>query len=320
MKVSRGLLFLALFLGVLVYRVEPRCSPTSYYKNCWIRHFPGILIDTEESGRRGASLVRSYQEESALRCGRSCCLSRNVSCNVAIFDYDATQDNCLHLHCPTLESCIIAHRDKVVLYNVTKGVDPDLLVFGKHLTSNVRVLPHHFSRVNASEVQPPSDKRQFFHPPPPATVKQTTSSSTTATVKRPPTATTSGIFRTTSMASPSVTVTTPSSRTTTPPPTSLSTASKHHTFSTSTFKPQTSVKEQGSPTPGGEDTMAGSVAGWHSLLVALLSCVAVLLLLGCCCCVLVSWRRRGRGMRGYRTSEISGSMRLIKYSVVRERS
>lgn len=47
-----------------------------------------------------------------------------------------------------------------------QGVDPDLLVFGKHFTSNVRVLPHHFGRVNDSEPLA-SDKRQFIHPPPP---------------------------------------------------------------------------------------------------------------------------------------------------------
>nr|XP_057932110.1 MANSC domain-containing protein 4-like [Doryrhamphus excisus] len=319
MKVSWGLL--ALFLGVLVCRMESRCSPTSYYKNCWIRHFPGILIDTEESGKRGASLVRSYQEESALRCSRSCCLTTNASCNVAIFDYDATRDNCLHLHCPTLESCIITHRDKVVLYNITKGTDPDLLVFGKHLNFNVRVLPHHFSRVNASEVQPPSDKRQFFPLPAPITVKPATAT-VDAAAKGPPTATTSpsssSTFRTTSMASPGVTIT-PSSRTATPPPTSLGAASENHTFSTSTFQPQTSAREHGSPTAGGEDAIAGLAAGRRSLLVALLSCVAVLLL-GCCCCVqlLVSWRRGG--MRGYRVPQRSGSMRLIKYRVVRESS
>lgn len=45
-------------------------------------------------------------------------------------------------------------------------MDPDLLVFGKHFTSNVWVLPHHYSRINASEPLA-SDKRQFVHPPPP---------------------------------------------------------------------------------------------------------------------------------------------------------
>ncbi|XP_076588602.1 uncharacterized protein mansc4 [Chaetodon auriga] len=167
----------------LVCHTESRCSPTSYYKNCWIRRFPGIFIDIEESQRRGAQLLKSYQEETALKCSRTCCLTRNFSCNLAIFHYDTTQENvnCFHLHCPTLESCILSHRGNVVLYNITKGVDPDLLVFGKYFTSNVRVLPHHYSRVNASEPLP-SDKRQFIHPPPPAA-----SPLTSAPTVRPPT-------------------------------------------------------------------------------------------------------------------------------------
>ncbi|XP_017289737.1 MANSC domain-containing protein 4 [Kryptolebias marmoratus] len=150
----------------LVCHAESRCSPTTYYKNCWIRRFPGIFINMEESQRRGAQLVKFYQEESALKCSRTCCLTRNFSCNLAIFHYDSSQENCFHLHCPTLESCILTHRGNVVLYNITNGVDPDLLVFGKYFTSNVRVLPHHYSRVNASDPLPP-DKRQLIHPPPP---------------------------------------------------------------------------------------------------------------------------------------------------------
>lgn len=67
------------FLTVLslLCRTEARCSPTSYYKNCWIRRFPGIFIDVEESQRRGAQLLKHYQEESALKCSRTCCLTRN---------------------------------------------------------------------------------------------------------------------------------------------------------------------------------------------------------------------------------------------------
>lgn len=154
MNVTWGLLTV---LG-LVCHTESRCSPTSYYKNCWIRRFPGIFIDVEESQRRGAQLLKHYQEETALKCSRTCCLTRNceskrahirvrcvvacflivhlqqylmylssvlftVSCNLAIFHYDTTQENvnCFHLHCPTLESCILSHRGNVVLYNITKG-------------------------------------------------------------------------------------------------------------------------------------------------------------------------------------------------------
>ncbi|XP_075894124.1 uncharacterized protein mansc4 [Nelusetta ayraudi] len=155
-------------LSVTASLAEPRCSPTSYYKNCWIRRFPGVFIDLEESERRGAQLLERYAEESALKCSRTCCLTRNFSCNLAIFHYDTSPvaANCLHLHCPALESCVLSRRGSVVLYNITKGVDPDLLVFGKHFTSNVRVLPHHFGRVNDSEPLA-SDKRQFIHPPPP---------------------------------------------------------------------------------------------------------------------------------------------------------
>uniref|UniRef100_UPI0037E8B40C MANSC domain-containing protein 4-like n=1 Tax=Semicossyphus pulcher TaxID=241346 RepID=UPI0037E8B40C len=186
MNVTWGLLTV---LG-LVCHTESRCSPTSYYKNCWIKRFPGIFINIEESQRRGAQLLKSYQEETALKCSRTCCLTRNFSCNLAIFHYDTSHENvnCFHLHCPTLESCILSHRGNVVLYNITKGVDPDLLVFGKYFTSNVRVLPHHYGRVNASEPLP-SDKRHFNYPPLPAalpltsapTVKPPTSASTVLT-------------------------------------------------------------------------------------------------------------------------------------------
>lgn len=133
----------------LLCRTESRCSPTTYYKNCWIRRFPGIFINMEESQRRGAQLLRFYQEESALKCSRSCCLTRNcrflspspvllwvwftfwlfvfsasVSCNLAVFHYDTSQENCFHLHCPTLESCVLTHRGNVVLYNITNGESP----------------------------------------------------------------------------------------------------------------------------------------------------------------------------------------------------
>lgn len=72
------------------------------------------------------------------------------------------------------------------------GVDPDLLVFGKYFTSNVRVLPHLYTRVNASEPLP-SDKRQFNRPPrppaPPLTPAPTVKPPTTSTAP-PATATT----------------------------------------------------------------------------------------------------------------------------------
>uniref|UniRef100_A0A9J7ZYD3 MANSC domain-containing protein n=1 Tax=Cyprinus carpio carpio TaxID=630221 RepID=A0A9J7ZYD3_CYPCA len=153
----------------LICSSDSSCSPTSYYKSCWIRRYPGLYVDIEESQRRGAHILKLYHEESAVKCSRACCLTRNFSCNLAVFHFNTTQDsvNCFHLQCPNLESCIPHHRGNVILYNVTKGVDPDLLVFGKYFTTNVRVLPHmSSSRLNVSEPLT-SDKRQFNYPPNP---------------------------------------------------------------------------------------------------------------------------------------------------------
>ncbi|XP_045893160.1 MANSC domain-containing protein 4-like [Micropterus dolomieu] len=379
----------------LVCHTESRCSPTSYYKNCWIRRFPGIFIDIEESQRRGAQLLKYYQEETALKCSRTCCLTRNFSCNLAIFHYDTTQENvnCFHLHCPTLESCILSHRANVVLYNVTKGVDPDLLVFGKYFTSNVRVLPHHYSRVNASEPLP-SDKRQFVHPPPPAvlpltsapTIKpptmttrlQSTSQpstvpTTTATVSSNPNTplasenhvqttnpttstnslvpsfpsssssttastlspynpkTTPAFFITTAQPSTTPThyLTTSSPHLTTSPPTP--TTVKGNIDSSKQYPNNTNGSLGGGHTAGsgdqgvsGEDTLGGLGPGWHvaahTLLVAVAICITVLL--SCCCSILlvVSWRGQRKRMGRYQTSwrVKRGSMRLIKYVLVRE--
>ena len=74
MKVPCGVLTL---LSLVCGAEASRCSPTSYYKNCWIRRFPGVFIDVEESQRRGAQLLQNYQEDSALKCSRTCCLTRN---------------------------------------------------------------------------------------------------------------------------------------------------------------------------------------------------------------------------------------------------
>ncbi|XP_067293087.1 mucin-2-like [Pseudorasbora parva] len=175
----------------LICSSDSSCSPTSYYKSCWIRRFPGLYVDIEESQRKGAHILRVYQDESALKCSRACCLTPNFSCNLAVFHFNTTQDsvNCFHLRCPTAESCVPHHRGNVILYNVTTGVDPDLLVFGKHFTTNVRVLPHmSSSRLNVSEPLT-SDKRQFNYPPnppvrsiSPASTKPTTPQQTTRAV------------------------------------------------------------------------------------------------------------------------------------------
>ncbi|NXS33125.1 MANS4 protein, partial [Pomatostomus ruficeps] len=121
-----------LLLG-LAGQCRSSCSPTAFYKNCWIRRFPGLLVDLRESQRRGAQLLRGYAEISPQQCSRTCCLLRNVSCNLAVFYHGAIHENrnCLHISCPAMESCILRAGVNVILYSITTGIDPDLLIFEK---------------------------------------------------------------------------------------------------------------------------------------------------------------------------------------------
>ncbi|KAM8973889.1 MANSC domain-containing protein 4 [Pelodytes ibericus] len=107
------------------------CPHTLFYHDCWIRRFPGLSLGLPASEQRGARVLRRKSQLSASLCGRMCC--DQASCNMAVFYADTRdgQDNCHLVHCPQPGSCILQLQEKAVLFTVTAGVDPDLLVFNQ---------------------------------------------------------------------------------------------------------------------------------------------------------------------------------------------
>ncbi|XP_073505494.1 uncharacterized protein [Phyllobates terribilis] len=158
------------------------CPHTAFYHGCWIRRFPGLVLSFSGSEQRGARLLQRRPEPSAQMCSRKCC--HQDSCNVAVYySVTSTESGDCHLvHCPEPESCLLQLRERSVLYTVTAGVDPDLLVFDQlgHIDLNPRSSLK-WERLNISRMPPtlgpskepqslptsPHDEPLPTQPPPP---------------------------------------------------------------------------------------------------------------------------------------------------------
>ncbi|XP_075711865.1 MANSC domain-containing protein 4 [Rhinoderma darwinii] len=129
------------------------CPHTTFYHGCWIRRFPGLFLSFSGSEQRGARVLQRRPEPSAQLCSRKCC--HQESCNVAVFYSETSAENgdCHLVYCPEPESCLLQLQERSVLYTVTAGVDPDLLVFDKlgHIDLNPRSSLK-WERLNISQV------------------------------------------------------------------------------------------------------------------------------------------------------------------------
>ncbi|CAN2390476.1 MANSC domain-containing protein 4 [Pristimantis euphronides] len=125
------LLFSLLDIPWILCLPSALCPHTAFYHGCWIRRFPGLFLSFSRSEQRGVRVLQRRPEPSAQLCSRKCC--HQESCNVAVFYSETSSENgeCHLVHCPEPESCLIQLQERSVLYTVTAGVDPDLLVFDK---------------------------------------------------------------------------------------------------------------------------------------------------------------------------------------------
>ncbi|KAG9471350.1 MANSC domain-containing protein 4 [Eleutherodactylus coqui] len=134
------LLFSLLDIPWILCLSSSLCPHTTFYHGCWIRRFPGLFLSFSGSEQRGARVLQKRPEPSAQLCSRKCC--HQESCNVAIFYSETSAENgdCHLVHCPQPESCLLQLQERSILYTVTAGVDPDLLVFDKlgHVDLNPR--------------------------------------------------------------------------------------------------------------------------------------------------------------------------------------
>ncbi|XP_013924903.1 PREDICTED: MANSC domain-containing protein 4 [Thamnophis sirtalis] len=280
---------------------------------------------------------------------RACTEYQKVSCNLAVFNYKTNIDdtNCIHMYCPVLESCIVKPTSSVILYNITPGIDPDLLVFEKFSFKDINTRSsfskwerHGGGRVADLE----TDQDELSSPrflfleassptttPKPGMDRSSRSSSVDVAFKNSPT---------TSMASASVmghlakateilpgrtTSSTTSDNVKASPvsdPASIRTAS----LSPSEVLPNSSKplnetkvysgRNNSSPEEGQQPTE--EMAGWGAWFPLILLC-SLLVFMGCCCCCGIfwatGWKKRGRYKP--RHEGRSAPYQFIKYTAVK---
>ncbi|NXQ28538.1 MANS4 protein, partial [Alaudala cheleensis] len=331
-----------LLLLALAGECQCLCSPTAFYKNCWIRRFPGLLLDLQESQRRGAQLLKGYAEVSPQQCSRTCCLLRNVSCNLAVFYHGAIHENrnCLHMSCPALESCILKAGVDVILYNITTGIDPDLLIFEKLKSQE----PSAHSSVSKSERQHSTKTPEWGR----CQRHNATTMSGSPLLRAPPAATSQGSPANTHTSSWSLTVqrtegTAYSRAETSPADIAKSTSSRWVSSSDKTAHSAVSPKPaevlSHGPTPprlnsskqhlnetkgssGRNSTSDNEAAAWEAaaLGVWLIPVVLCSSLLCLCCCTVALTAGRCSCRRGHYKpvrTRTTKSRQLIKYALVR---